>query len=289
MNKMGAASTTTGRPKNLTGYDNLPKKVSSQIDAAVSIWKKHMGARLEGIYLHGSIALGAFNPNSGDIDILIVVNEAPTVQEKLDIASEIIEIDKRPCPLEMSAITLHNAQTWKNPGNCVFHYSDYWTERYKQRLADGKSQVYVADNEFPDADVTSYIGLINQSGIVLYGRQIEGTFADIPADDFLEAITADIDDYDFNAYDTRYFASNILILGRILSFKAEKRILSKYDAGLWMIENVPENLRYIPEAAMKFWFADSADSKTKAPPDFPLEDLQSLREYLINKIKQRTK
>ena len=273
------------KPKNLRGYDNLPEAVSSQIDAVVNIWKKHLGERLEGVYLHGSIALGAFNPDSGDIDILVVVNEPLTVQEKLDIAGEIIAIDKSPCPLEMSAITLVDAQTWKNPGNCVFHYSDYWTERYLKRLADGKSEVYVADHEFPDSDVTSYIGLINQSGIVLYGRQIKGTFADIPAEDFLEAISADIDDYDFNAYDARYFASNILILGRILSFKLEKRILSKYDAGLWMIENVPENLRYIPQAAMEFWFADSADSKTKALPDFPKEDLQNLREYLIERIK----
>lgn len=91
------------KPKNLRGYDNLPEAVSSQIDAVVNIWKKHLGVRLEGVYLHGSIPLGAFNPDSGDIDMLIVVNEPLTVQEKLDIAGEIIAIDKSPCPLEMSA------------------------------------------------------------------------------------------------------------------------------------------------------------------------------------------
>ena len=57
------------------------------------------------------------------------------------------------------------------------------------------------------------------------------------------------DEYDFHAYNPRYFASNVLILGRILSFKKERRILSKYESGLWMIDYVPEELKYLPELA----------------------------------------
>ncbi|MGN0293624.1 MAG: aminoglycoside adenylyltransferase domain-containing protein [Lachnospiraceae bacterium] len=56
-------------------------------------------------------------------------------------------------------------------------------------------------------------------------------------EDFWLAISADIDEYDFHAYDSRYLVSNVLILGRILSFKREKRILSKYEGGIWMIKN----------------------------------------------------
>lgn len=44
-------------------------------------------------------------------------------------------------------------------------------------------------------------------------------FGDISDDDFWAAISADIDDYDFHAYDPSYFAGDTLILGRILSFK----------------------------------------------------------------------
>lgn len=263
----------------LVGYKELPEEILKQIDCVVEIWKKHMGDELVGVYLHGSIALNAFNPNSGDIDLLIVVKDSVSVQRKIDIAKDIIEIDGCPRPLEMSAIKLKDAIAWKNPGNCVFHYSDFWTEKYLQRFENDDVEVYVADNEFPDADVTSYIRLLHQCGIVLFGQDISKTFSGISDEDFWAAISADIDDYEFAAYNPRYYASNILILGRILSFKVGKRILSKYEAGIWMIEKVPKYLKHIPESAMKIWFEGEEHS-------FLQNELEELRSYLIGKIKQ---
>lgn len=118
----------------------------------------------------------------------------------------------------------------------------------------------------------------DQCGIVLYGRKIEEIFADVSDEDFWSAISADVDEYDFHAYNARYFASNVLILGRILSFKKEKRILSKYEGGLWMRKNVPENLQYLPELAMKIWFEGEEHI-------LPEEDLDQLRDYLVREIK----
>ena len=264
---------------NLIGFRDLPNEILNQINKVVNIWKKHLGDELIGVYLHGSIALDAFNPDSGDIDILVVVKDSIDIPVKLEIARDIIEIDKKPCPLEMSAVKLSDARNWKTPGNCVFHYSDFWTEKYVERFDNPDADVYVVDHEFPDADVTSYIKLLKQCGIVLYGREIQKVFADISNEDFWVAISADIDDYDFHDYDARYFSSNVLILGRILSFKKERRILSKYDGGIWMIDHVPEDLKYLPKLAMKIWFEGEKHL-------LPEEDLSRLRDYLVNEIKE---
>lgn len=265
--------------KELVGFTNLPMEVKTQIDRCVDIWKKHMGKKLVGVYLHGSIALNAFCPDSGDIDLLIVVEDSLTVEEKLAIARDIIEIDGKPRPLEMSAITVADAGNWVFDGNCVFHYSDFWTERYLKRFEDASAEVYVVDNEFPDGDVTSYIRLIKQCGIVLYGEPIGEVFSDISDEDFWNAISADVDDYAFDNYDERYFASNILILGRILSFAVEREILSKYDAGMWMIDYVPEELKEIPKDAMRTWY-DGEKS------DFDKDKLEKLRQFLVEEIKR---
>ena len=41
---------------------------------------------LIGIYIHGSLAMGGFNPNTSDIDILVVVDKAMTVEPKRKLA-----------------------------------------------------------------------------------------------------------------------------------------------------------------------------------------------------------
>ena len=62
-----------------------------------------------------------------------------------------------------------------------------------------------------------------------------------------------------------------------MSFKDKKQILSKYDAGLWMIDRVPADLKYIPKAAMKMWYEGEQDN-------LPEGDLERLRKYLIDEI-----
>ena len=47
-----------------------------------------------------------------------------------------------------------------------------------------------------------------------------------------------------------------------------------------MIENVPENLKYLPKLAMKIWFEGEEHI-------LPEDDLNELRDYLIGEIKER--
>ena len=76
------------------GYKDLPLEILNQINNVVDIWKRDLGDDLIGVYLHGSIALKAFNPDSGDIDILVVVRDSIDVETKLEIARDIIEHDR---------------------------------------------------------------------------------------------------------------------------------------------------------------------------------------------------
>ena len=101
---------------NLLGYKDLPFEILNQINNVVDIWRRHLGDNLIGVYLHGSIALNAFHLDSGDIDILVVVRDSLEVVTKLEIAGDIIEIDRSPRPLEMSAVKQIDAKNWKTPG-----------------------------------------------------------------------------------------------------------------------------------------------------------------------------
>lgn len=145
----------------------------------------------------------------------------------------------------VSAVKQTDAINWKTPGNCVFHCSDFWTAKYLERFRNPDLEVYVADHEFPDADVTSYIKLLKQCGIVLYGRKIEEVFADVSDEDFWLAISADIDEYNFHAYDARYLASNVLIAKEAASAVRD-----------WAFNNTPFNqifsyMKYTNEPSAK--------------------------------------
>ena len=65
---------------------------------------------------------------------------------------------------------------------------------------------------------------------------------------------------------------------RVLSYKVEKTILSKYDAGLWALEWLSERFRPLLRAALRAWYDG------EAMPDFSPDELEALRRYLIDRI-----
>lgn len=259
-------------------YETLPLNVKEQIKKVTDIWLKCMGESVIGIYIHGSISLNCFVEGMSDVDILIICNRRINRDERLLISKNIIEIDCKPSHLEMSAIWINDLKPWKHPTPCQFHYSDNWTEHYKNLLNGNIKESFIVDEDFCDADIACHAHLTNQSGICIYGRPIKDVFPIIPENDFWNSISNDIDEYDFQAYNSRYFASNILILGRILSYKKEKKILSKYDSGIWALNHVSEKYKYIIDNAIKEWYFGEKDLEYKK------EDLNELKQSLINEI-----
>lgn len=259
-------------------YQTISYVVREQIQRVAEIWKKHLGEQLLGIYIHGSMALGHFRESISDIDILVVTNRRIRRTERLAIAKEIIELDQQPCPLEMSALYIEDLKPWRHPMPCQFHYSGAWTGRYRQLLRGELKECFIVDTDFEDPDIACHVKLTRQSGICIYGRTIDEVFPDVPEADFWDSISQDVADYDFYAYEPKYFASNILVLGRILSYKKEKRILSKYEGGMWTLRHVPEKYHYILEDALKVWYLG------KEPLSYNPDDLENLKKHLIAEI-----
>ena len=161
---------------------------------------------------------------------------------------------------------------------CQFHYSEYHRENYRRLLAGELTEYFIVDRDFGDPDIACHVRLTRQCGVCACGKPVLEVFPPVPEADFLDSLCRDVDDYDFSAYEPRYFASNILILGRVLSYLKERRILSKYEAGLWTAERVPARFRPIVEEALRSWYAGEPMGK----PD-PAA-LEQLRRYLIDEI-----
>src|SRR5437762_546686 len=100
-------------------------EVKSFLRRFVWSFQEYFGESLVGIYLHGSLAMGCFNPVSSDIDLLIVVKETLDLNAKHGISKILLELSET-APAkgpEMSIVTLNCVQDFHYPTPYELHFS----------------------------------------------------------------------------------------------------------------------------------------------------------------------
>src|SRR5579871_2778969 len=94
-------------------------------------------AGLVGVYLHGSLAMGCFNPNRSDVDLLVVTSAGMGAQTKRCIANLLLRSSGQPRPIEISFLYRDQLVPWTYPTPFDFHYSEDWRHCYEADLANG--------------------------------------------------------------------------------------------------------------------------------------------------------
>lgn len=217
--------------------------VEKILDYIVARYREILQENLTGIYLHGSLAMGCFNPNSSDIDFLVVVKEEITLEVKRKLADVLIELGEGgPAKdFEMSVVLEEIAKDFVHPTPFILHYSKAHKERY---LNDPK---YICGN-FKDEDLAAHITIIKNRGKCLYGQPIELAFGDVPKEHYVQSIVNDVMYAKDQAQDEPVYL--ILNLCRVLAFLQEGIVCSKKEGGEWGNKNVPTKFRTIVDYAL---------------------------------------
>jgi len=201
---------------------------------------------LVGIYLHGSLAMGCFNPTQSDIDLLIVVKESLSEQEKLALAKAYLTISNDFSPLELSIMTEYQTQNWNHPSRFEFHFSEEWRAKYKEAI-DSRTMSILKIPEV-DIDLAAHITILRERGITVIGKPIIDVFQTIPVSDYIAAL---MEDYGWAKQRLKekpvYFILNAC---RLHAFLSEKQILSKAEGGTWALRTYPEKYFPIIEKAL---------------------------------------
>jgi len=92
---------------------------------------------LTGMYLHGSLALGGFNPTRSNINSIVVLRRGMDVEMKRTIVSLLLRISNMPCPLDIHFLVEQALFPFQHPLSYDFHYSEAQRERIQQDLRDG--------------------------------------------------------------------------------------------------------------------------------------------------------
>lgn len=230
-----------------------------------------------GFYIHGSLAMGGFNPNSSDIDIVVVTNKLMTVETKRKLAQLFLTCSKNPYPVEVSFLNEEQLKNWKHPCPFDFHYSEFWRERYEDDLAVGTYQ-HLNEEIKTDADLAAHITITTNRGICIEGKPIVEVFPLVSRSDYMSSIMGDFQECLENIEkDPIYCTLNLI---RVVWYLKEGVISSKQEAGNWGLASLPKEMSFAIQKVVYNY------SNENAAYDFAKDELLLIRNYIATNVQE---
>jgi streptomycin 3"-adenylyltransferase len=153
-------------------------------------WSRRLAAALTafrpdvvGVYLHGSAALGGFEPARSDVDVLVVAAESGTTADQRRLGDAIV-LAAEECPgtgLELSVVT---AATARDLGDCPFEVHVNTT---------GPEPVIVPGAEADgDPDLLLHAAVCRDHAVAVHGPPPARVFGPVPRDRVLAAMADEL-------------------------------------------------------------------------------------------------
>jgi predicted nucleotidyltransferase len=258
-------------------WQTCPTEVINFILSIQKEITKILNDDLVGFYIHGSIAMGGFNPNISDIDLLAATNKSIAVETKRKLAKFFLNCSNSPYPVEISFMNKEQLKDWQHPCPFDFHYSEYWRERYENDLFRGTYE-FLNGNVNADPDLAAHITILKNRGICVGGKPIAEVFPLVPRSDYISSIVGDFKDcLDRIEEDPVYCTLNLI---RVFWYLKEGVISSKQEAGNWGLLTLPKELTITVNKVIVCYTSQSDAYK------FESEELLMLKNYISNNVQK---
>ena len=249
---------------------NADSLISSFVEQSENILKDN----LAGIYLHGSLVMGCFNPLKSDIDLIIVVDRPlpdPVKRAYMDMVVKYNALGPEK-GIEMSVVLDEVCRPFVYPTPFELHFSAGHLQWYRDDPDD-----YIRKMNGTDKDLAAHFTVINHRGRCLYGAAVKDVFAEVPDSDYLDALWYDIEGATEEiAENTMYLTLN---LARVLAYKEDGLVLSKKEGGEWAIRHLPSEYHPLIAEAIHEYSENAETAYDKALA-------KRYAEYAIMRIKQ---
>ncbi len=210
-------------------------------------------ARLLGVYVHGSAALGGFGPNS-DLDMLIVVDGGADWQA---LAARLLG-QPHARPLELSVVE----------ADACAHPAAPWP--YLLHVNSAESRVAV-DLGRGDPDLVAHYAVTRAAGVAITGPGPAAVFGAVPHAQLVAYLRDELQWAVQNA-DQRYAVLNAC---RATAYARDRVLLSKPDGARWWLQHVrPEPL--VEEALAAQLQGRDLGSTSRAAEAFVASSIASL-------------
>ena len=235
-----------------------------------------VGPNLLGFYLHGSLALGCFNPRCSDVDLLAYLGEGMLVETKRDVALSLLAHSAAPYPIEISFVRRRDVQPWQFPTPFDFHYSERWRTRVDADLHSGAWRRWNERSARRDLDLAAHITVARARGITLLGPSANQAFPPVPSADYLRAILDDC-----AAARECIIAEpiyGVLTLCRVYAYVLDRHLYSKAEAGDWASRLLPAPCDHVVRGALAAYCGGPMDGP------FVSEEVAACAAYLDERI-----
>lgn len=247
------------------------------LDKMVELLNDELSVNLTGIYLHGSLAMGCFNPKSSDIDFIIVVKDKLTKKNVKKITQSVLDLhDEMPYKrgIEFSIILEAHLKPFQYPTPFEYHYSDFHRERYRT------DENYFCGG-FKDEDLASQIMVAYLRGKCLYGKQLSDICEPIDSKYYIASIYHDIESAEQDVIDNPVYV--VLNMCRVLYYLKEGQVSSKKEGGEWGLKSLPQGYLATVQKCL--------DKYTGIEDELELgnKNLSQFVNYMLHEIKQLIK
>ena len=225
-------------------YQNL-------LDSFTKMCREILKSSLTGIYLHGSLAMGCFHPDKSDIDIIVVIEENITDEQKLSFMKNVVKLnEKAPAKgLEVSIVIRNFCKPFVYPTPYELHFSPAHLSGFIEN-----PDAYIKNMNGRDKDLAAHFTIIKRYGIVLCGEAVAQVFGEVSKEDYLDSLWHDIQNAKKEiAEDPLYVILNVC---RVSAFIRDGLCLSKEKGGKWGLDHLSEVYRPLIADALECYGSD---------------------------------
>ena len=205
----------------------------SLLEDFVFLCQEVLAEALTGVYLHGSLAMGCFNPVTSDVDLIVVSERAMSREQKRCLMERLIGLNGRaPAKgIEMSVVLRSFCDPFVYPTPFELHFSPMRLPLYR---AD--PDAYLQQMQGVDPDLAAHFTMIRQRGVTLYGAPAPDVFGPVDAACYADSIWLDVQNAQEDVCEHPVYT--VLNLCRVLAFLQERLYLSKREGGEWGLRHL---------------------------------------------------
>ncbi len=218
-------------------WETCSRVIQSEVRTLQTESQRLLGENLVSFYLHGSLALGGFNPTRSDINIVAVTRQRIDVEVKRTLVTLLLRISKMPCQIDIYYLAVQEIFPFQHPLPYDLHYNETLRERNQQDLRNGTWKHW-NDSVYYEPDLTIFLTVLQHYGVCLYGEVPGQALPAVPEQEFRSALITNIQvAQQFPLHDPISFVLNAC---RVAAYLRDGTILSKDAGGVWGLATLPE-------------------------------------------------